>query len=387
MLCAFSALVNIACRIQIGAMKEPNHTKSLGLVTASPAQFLVHQRLGRTRFLGRGVSVFTLPWIDRYWLIPSSVQSVSFCADQITAENQGVEISGFAIWNIQKPEKAVEAVDFNDPAKAVERIGGHLREVVESAIRHQVANLSLEDTLRKRGSIIERLRQEISDVADRWGLGIATVEIKTVRIMSEQTFENLQAKYRNGIRLESEKSDLETEEVIARENARVREQAAKRDTEFKKAEAERAEMLKRSEIERDTELAKLRSNKATEAELARLDAQLTLLRGREENRRDAAAPEHALLDMEQALTGRQFELDQVRASNRQAIAGLEDAIERTKIATANTRDTSRILVENLPSMLAGIKVGEMHLGEPVLIDAISRLTRSLGSGKQTGGNQ
>ena len=368
-------------------MKEPNHTKALGLVTASPAQFLVHQRLGRTRFLGRGVSVFALPWIDRFWLIPSSVQSVSFCADQITAENQGVEISGFAIWNIQKPEKAVEAVDFNDPAKAVERIGGHLREVVESAIRHQVANLSLEDTLRKRASIIERLRGEISDVADRWGLGIATVEIKTVRIMSEQTFENLQAKYRNGIRLESEKSDLETEEEIARENARVREQAAKRDTEFKKAEAERAEMLKRSEIERETELAKLRSDKATEAELARLDAQLTLLRGRENNQRDAASSEHSLLDMEQALAARRFELDQVRASNRQAISGVEDAIERTKIATANTRDTSRILVENLPAMLAGVKIEEMHLGEPVLVDAISRLTRSLGGGKLTGGNQ
>jgi hypothetical protein len=367
-------------------MKEPNQIKSIGLVTASPAQFLVHQRFGRTRFLGRGVSVFTIPWIDRYWLIPSSVQSVSFCADQITAENQGVEISGFAIWNIQKPEKAVEAVDFNDPPKAVERIGGHLREVVESAIRHQIANLSLEDTLRKRGSIIDRLRGEISDVADRWGLRIVTVEIKTVRIMSEQTFENLQAKYRNGIRLESEKSDLETEEIIARENARVREQAAMRDMEFKKAESERAEMLKRSEIERETELAKLHCDKATEAELARLDAQLTLLRGREENRRDAAASENALLDMEQTLTGRRFELDKVRASNRQVLAEVEDAIERTKIATANTRDTYQILVENLPSMLAGIKVGEMHLGEPVLIDAIARLTRSFGGGKQIGEN-
>ena len=91
--------------------------------------------------------------------------------------------------------------------------------------------------------------------------------------------------------------------------------------------------------------------------------------------------------MEQALVGRQFQLDQVRASNRQAIAGVEDAIERTKIATANTRDTARILVENLPSMLAGVKIEEMHLGEPVLVDAISRLTRSLGGGKQTGGNQ
>ena len=91
--------------------------------------------------------------------------------------------------------------------------------------------------------------------------------------------------------------------------------------------------------------------------------------------------------MEHALVGRQFQLDQVRASNRQVLAGVEDSIERTKIATANTRDTSQILVENLPSMLAGVKIGDMHLGEPVLIDAIARLTRSLGGGKQIGKNQ
>jgi len=74
------------------------------------------------------------------------------------------------------------------------------------------------------------------------------------------------------------------------------------------------------------------------------------------------------------LGGRRFELDQVRASNRQTIEWIDDAIKRTKIGTANTRDTSQLLVENLPAMLAGVKTGEMNLGDPVLLDAMSRLT-------------
>lgn len=53
----------------------------------------------------------------------------------------------------------------------------------------------------------------------------------------------------------------------------------------------------------------------------------------------------------------------------------------------NTRDTSQILVDHLPSMLAGAKVGGRHMGKPVLAEAISRLTRSPGGGKQTGKNQ
>jgi len=61
--------------------------KRFGLITANPSEFLVHQRFGRTRFPGRGRAALLLPWIDRYCLIPSSAHSVSFCADQITAEN------------------------------------------------------------------------------------------------------------------------------------------------------------------------------------------------------------------------------------------------------------------------------------------------------------
>ena len=285
-------------------MKENSNRKPAGLVTASPSEFLVHQRFGRTRFLERGRAAWVIPWIDRYALIPSSAHSLSFCADQITAENQGVEVSGFAIWNVVDPKRAVEAVDFTDSDEAIRRIGEHLREVVESAIRHQVANLTLEETLRKRGSIIERLKEELAGIADHWGLEITTVEIKTVRIMSAQLFENMQARFRDSVRLESQRSAMETDEQIERGQAAAREETARREMAFREAEARRKETLSRAEIERNKEIERLRAAKRLELDLATLGDQLELTKEREAKRREALASESALIKLDAELERR-----------------------------------------------------------------------------------
>lgn len=116
---------------------------------------------------GTGVSFFKLPVIDRYYLIPASAQSVSFAADQITAENQGVEVAGFAVWKVGDPEKAGASFDFTDRDTALDVIDGNIKNVVESAIRHQVANMTMEDVLRKRGTIILRLKEELAYIAEQ----------------------------------------------------------------------------------------------------------------------------------------------------------------------------------------------------------------------------
>lgn len=365
-------------------MKERKNKRG-GLVTASPSEFLVHQRLGRTRFLERGRAALVLPWIDRYAIIPSDANSVSFCADQITAENQGVEVSGFAIWSVVDPKRAVEAADFTDPAAAINRIGGHLREVVESAIRHQVANFTLEDSLRKRATIIERLKAELDDVAKQWGLAIATVEIKSVRIMSAQLFENMQAKFRDAVRLESERSAMSTKELIDRERAEVREEAARRELAFREAEAARAAELRRAEIEREAEIEKLRGDRHLTVELAKLGYQSRLTEGRESARREAMKAETALIDLDTQLERLRFELDQTRAANRNQIATTDDAIERRRIEVANTKDATRLFLENLPGLLTGVSVKTLNLGDPLIVDALGRLARSIARPGPKGG--
>jgi len=358
-------------------MKENSNRKPPGLVTASPSEFLVHQRFGRTRFLERGRAAWVIPWIDRYALIPSSAHSLSFCADQITAENQGVEVNGFAIWTVVDPKRAIEAVDFTDSGEAIRRIGEHLREVVESAIRHQVANLTLEETLRKRGSIIERLKEELAGIAKHWGLEITTVEIKTVRIMSEQLFENMQARFRDSVRLESQRSAMETDEQIERGQAAAREETARREMAFREAEADRNETLSRMEIERKKEIERLRASKRLELDLATLGDQLELTKEREAKRREALASESALIKLDAELERRRFDVERVRAKNRGAMAEIDDAIERRRIATANTKDAARLFLENLPGFLAGTKIESVNLGDSSLAGAIAQLAKSI----------
>ena len=70
--------------------------RRFGYVVAGPAEYAIHWRRGRTRRSGRGISLFCWPFIDRCYLIPSAAQSITFAADQITAENQGVEADRLA---------------------------------------------------------------------------------------------------------------------------------------------------------------------------------------------------------------------------------------------------------------------------------------------------
>ena len=79
--------------------------KSFGYIVARRSEFIIHQRFGKIRHQGRGISFLCLPIVDRYYRIPSTTRGLAFSADQITAENQGVEVSGFAIWKIQQSRK------------------------------------------------------------------------------------------------------------------------------------------------------------------------------------------------------------------------------------------------------------------------------------------
>ena len=72
--------------------------RTTGYLVATPAEFPIHRRFGRTRRQGRDPSVFCLPLIDRVPRIPSTAQALAFQAGRTTAENPGVGVGGFATW-------------------------------------------------------------------------------------------------------------------------------------------------------------------------------------------------------------------------------------------------------------------------------------------------
>lgn len=325
--------------------------KRFGYIIASPAEFALHRRFGKTRRAGRGVSFFKLPLIDRYYMIPATAQSVSFAADQITAENQGVEVAGFAVWKVGDPEKASASFDFADSAAALATIGTNLKNVVESAIRHQVANMTMEDVLRKRGSIILRLKEELAYIAGEWGLIVETVEIKNVQVLSKQLFAQMQARHRDAMRLESETSRAETERQIKERQLAEQQEMAVKEQEFARRELERKTEAERRKIAADAELKALRLNQEKE-----------------------------LVAGEEALHAAAAALETKKHEHQAALGQIDDNLKRRQTETANMQNPTLALVKELPVILSSLAVNELNVRE----DTVMALGRAMMSVTQKG---
>ena len=163
-------------------------------VTVNPSDYAIVFKKGNIIKEGRGFRFFCTPRIQ-YVIIPGNVKNITFAADQISRENQGVEVSGFAIWKVGEPKKIYQHFDFKQDIETMEQVSEFLKDVVESAIRHMVANMTIEEVLRKRGTIILQLKKELEYITEQWGIIVETIEIKNVRILSKTLFDNMQAKF------------------------------------------------------------------------------------------------------------------------------------------------------------------------------------------------
>jgi flotillin len=357
--------------------------KNFGYVVARRSEFIIHQRFGKIRHQGRGISFLCLPIVDRYYRIPSTTWGLAFAADQITAENQGVEVSGFAIWKISIPERASLNFDFAEPELSVQAISANLKDVVESAIRHQVANMTMEDVLRKRGSIILQLKRELAYIADQWGLTIETIEIKNVRIMSGQLFDNMQAKFRNQVRLVSETSGLETEWEIAERRYAQKEQLALKEQEFKRRDSERKAELEKISARTAAELETLRLTQQTTFTANQLAAELELTGVRRANREQELRLEERQNLLEREAQEARFAVEIGSRKHENALDEIRDGIERRRIQTANLADPALALIKQLPEALGSLSPNQLNIGDDMLTRGLGWLIRLLGKQERT----
>lgn len=340
--------------------------KNIGYIVATPAEFLIHQRLGKIRRQGRGISALSLPIIDRCYRIPSCTHSLTFIADQITAENQGVEVSGFAIWKIDDPETAIRNFNFADQDSAIIAIRASLKDVVESAIRHQVANMTIEDVLRKRGTIILELKKELAYIAGQWGLTVETIEIKNVRISSAQVFANMQAGFRDEVRLASETSGLETDREIAERRFAQRELLALREQEFKRRESEREAEIDAISARAAAELDALKDREESKLKAQRLALGAELAESEHASREKMLRLDEKLDAVERQAQGERHTLETERQCHTAALAKVRDAMERGRIETANLASPTLAFVEKLPDALGMLALKQLSLGDDAL---------------------
>ena len=339
--------------------------KHFGFVRVNPSDYVIRLKDGKISQEGRGMNFFNWP-NQQYVVIPSIVSNIPFVADQITKENQGVEVSGFAIWKIGTPSKIYLHFDFAAKESPVETINAFLKDVVESAIRHQVANMTIEEVLRKRGSIILQLKKELAYISEQWGITIETIEIKNVKIMSEQLFKNMQATYRDAIRLESEASALKTEEEIAQKKLEQKERMA-----LLHQEAERKEMARKAEIERiqlqnQGELARQNLDETKAQKILESNSKVEVAEQEDLNKRKQLAFQLETLQEERKLEREVMALDVERKENANQLREMELAIDEKHLLLSNQEDPQHLLVKMLPQILASLQVNQLNIGQDEL---------------------
>jgi len=156
-------------------------------------QFVIHLRNGKVKNAGLGGSIWLLPLIDEYVVIPTtSIQTILEAHDQLVSkEYQNIELVGMVIWKVVDPEKAFSAVSWNPhDDNHVEKI---LKKAAEAIIRTTCAHMALEKIIRERREIIDHVGKDLLELTADWGIIIESIEILEVVIVQQELKMNMEA--------------------------------------------------------------------------------------------------------------------------------------------------------------------------------------------------
>ena len=156
-------------------------------------QFVIHLRNGKVKSAGLGGSLWLLPLIDEYIVIPTtSIQTILEAHDQVVSqEYQNIEFVGMIIWKVVDPEKAFSAVSWNlRDENYVEKI---LKGAAEAVMRTICANMPLELIIRERREMIDHVMKDLHELSADWGILIETFEILEVIIVEGELKKNMEA--------------------------------------------------------------------------------------------------------------------------------------------------------------------------------------------------
>jgi hypothetical protein len=352
--------------------------RNYGYVTVNPSDYAIVFKNGNIIKEGRGFRFYCTPRIQ-YVIIPGNVKNITFVADQISKENQGVEVSGFAIWKVGDPKKIYQNFDFNVESDTMEQVSVFLKDVVESAIRHMVANMTIEEVLRKRGTIIVQLKKELEYISEQWGIVVDTIEIKNVRIQSKNLFDNMQAQFRNAIRLEAETNTIETERQIEEQRIHVGDQTKIIKQQSELADRERKKKLQLQEINDKAEVEKHQREQDHARKKEEMTRKWELFKEEEEYKRSQMLEQNQTIAEEEKLQALQAELELKKKQLEVELEKYDIAIEKLQVETENLKKDYRvILAENLPAALQNLKIDRLDLGGTTLDTLIEALKEAFG---------
>lgn len=148
-------------------------TIAMGVRIVSQGEKHIVQRLGKYHStLNPGMNII-IPYIDQvsYRITTKDIVLDIPSQEVITQDNVVIVANAVAYINIVSPEKAVYGVE--DYTLAI-------RNLVQTALRSIIGELTLDEALTSRDKIKVKLKESISDDIADWGINLKTVEIQDI---------------------------------------------------------------------------------------------------------------------------------------------------------------------------------------------------------------
>jgi len=147
----------------------------LGVRIVPQSMKFVVERFGRLRsVLGPGIN-FIVPFLDRvaHRISILERQLPTHSQDAITADNVLVQVDTSVFYRITEPEKTVYRIRDVDAA---------ISTTVTGIVRAQIGKMELDEVQSNRSELIMRIKEQVEDAVDDWGIEVTRAEILDVNL-------------------------------------------------------------------------------------------------------------------------------------------------------------------------------------------------------------
>ena len=290
----------------------------------------------------------------KFLKVPASVETVYFTSDNANRNYQGLKIDGYAVWRVDplRPEVAMRSLDFFDQVQPMDNTNRILQTICTEAIRHIIANITIDDALRKKNEIADQLKNQLTHVQESWGIVFDQVGIERITILSSEVFDDLQQKNRDELRFAAANSKMETDQLIEQKKAEYSREIEKTHT-----QSERESRILKSTTETEIRTIELNQQAQREAEQLKFEEQ-KLIRDKIANKAKlkAETDDRIFLAEEQQ---RQLNAE----INAQTDTEIANAKEKLRLAIAKTETEIAEFEQNQQSLLAKQQLEEQLLVE------------------------
>lgn len=147
----------------------------LGVRIVPQSEKYVVERFGRLQaVLGPGIN-FVIPFLDRVRHKVSILerQLPTMTQDAITRDNALVQVDTSVFYRILEPEKTVYRI---------RDVDGAISTTVAGIVRSEIGMMDLDDVQSNRQQLIARIKSQVEDAVDAWGIEVTRAEILDVNL-------------------------------------------------------------------------------------------------------------------------------------------------------------------------------------------------------------